>query len=75
MIFIETKGQFLMKVTKSAVGTAFVWCIFCNCFSTDIYKDVISVDAQKFEAKEGKGPTISRHYLLYPVSQIHHSRM
>ena len=52
MIFIETKGQFLMKVPKSAVGTAVVWCIFCNCFSTDIYKDVIFVDAQKLEAKE-----------------------
>ena len=52
MIFTETKGQFLMKVTKSAVGTTLVWCIFCNYFSTDIYKDVIFVDAQKLEAKE-----------------------
>ena len=52
MIFIETKGQFLMKVTKSAVGTAVVWCIFCNCFLTGISIDVIFVDAQKMEAKE-----------------------
>ena len=41
-----------MEVTKSAVGTVVVWCIFCNCFSTDIYKDVILLDAQKLEAKE-----------------------
>ena len=51
-----------MKVTKSAVGTAVVWCIFCNCFSTDIYKDVIFVDAQKLEANEIKGPTM---YIIY----------
>ena len=47
MIFIETKGQFLMKVIKSAVGTEVVWCIFCNYFSTAIYKDVIFFDAEK----------------------------
>ena len=41
-----------MKITKSAVGTAVVWCIFCNCFSTNIYKDVIFVNTQKLEAKE-----------------------
>ena len=41
-----------MKVTKSVVDTAVVWCIFCNCFSTDIYKDVIFVDAQKLKVKE-----------------------
>ena len=58
MIFIETKVQFFfMKVTKSAVGMYMygcmvVWWIFCNCFSTTIYKDVIFVDAQKLEAKE-----------------------
>ena len=56
MIVIETNnGQFLMKVTKSAVSTrlyATVWCIFYNCFSTEIYKDLIFVDAQKLEAKE-----------------------
>ena len=52
MIFIETKGQILMKVTKSAVGTVVVRCIFCNCFSKDIYKDEIFVDAQKLVAKE-----------------------
>ena len=52
MLFIETKGQILMKVTKLALGTAVVWCIFCNCFLTDIYTDVIFVDAQKLKAKE-----------------------
>ena len=52
MIFIETNGHLLMKVTKSAVSTVVAWCIFCNRFSTDIYKDVIFVDAQKLEAKE-----------------------
>ena len=41
-----------MKITKSAVDTAVVWCIFCDCFSTDIYKDVIIVNAQKLKAKE-----------------------
>ena len=41
-----------MKVTKSAVSTAVVWCIFCNCFLTDVYKDVIFVDTKKLEAKK-----------------------
>ena len=31
IIFIETKGQ-IMKVTKSAMGTTVLWCIFWNCF-------------------------------------------
>ena len=62
MLFIEAKGHFLMKVPKSAVGTAVVWCTFCNCFSTDIYKDVIFVNAQKLKAKENR-PTISGNYL------------
>ena len=44
-----------MKVTKSDVGAAVVWCIFCNWFSTDIYKDTICVDAQMLKTKENIG--------------------
>ena len=36
----------------SLIKYSVVWCVFCNCFSTDIYKDVIFVDAQKLKAKE-----------------------
>ena len=50
MVFIETKGQFLLKVTKSAVGTAVNMVHILQLFYDiyNIYKDMIFVDALKY---------------------------
>ena len=52
MIFIETKGHFLMKVTlEISCGHSSYMVHILKLFST-YYKDVIFFDAQKLEAKE-----------------------